>query len=327
MWVIHGWNPYVGTLQELAATGDPAGLIAPVGAPTTHGPVWILFVGAVVGMLRDAGLSSQIVALKLLAAGSILAAALSARAIARVYDSRWAAPALLAIGFNPLFLVEGSGSGHNDVLMAALMLGGIALCARGRSKSGYLLLGLSVGIKFVTAAIVPWLILRQLSRQPRHTRLAAAALAAGLTLAPTLIGYSIFQVNRNVLDGIAAVYEHQTTGGRTVSTTTDVAPSPVAAASDRTGTALSRFVVLLIVYGGLTLAIWRFDDPALYLSCWAIFSMCLAIFGAPVVFAWYMVWPMSASLIRWDRLGLRVNLACATLAVLVVLRYSIPYAR
>ena len=87
MAVIYGLSPYAHTLASLAGLGDPAGLIAPVGASTTHGPVWIALVSALVGALRGAGLWVQVVALKLLAGGAVLAAAVSAREIARVYDA------------------------------------------------------------------------------------------------------------------------------------------------------------------------------------------------------------------------------------------------
>jgi hypothetical protein len=77
----------------------------------------------------------------------------------------------------------------------------------------------------------------------------------------------------------------------------------------------------------LSLAVWRSDTPGLYLSCFALFTMTLIVIGAPVPFAWYMVWPLGASLIRWDRFGLKVNLACTALAVLLLLSYTMPYAR
>ena len=193
MWVIHGWSPYERTLRSLGELGDPAGLMAPVGASTTHGPIWIALVCAIVGLLRSLGLWVQVVALKLVAGAAILAAAISGREVARFYDPRRAELALLAIGFNPVFLIEGPGSGHNDVLMVALMLGGIALCQKGRQRVGYLLVGLSIGIKFVSAAIVPWLIWQQVSRQPPRERLATTALALGLVLAPSVVGYAAFQ--------------------------------------------------------------------------------------------------------------------------------------
>jgi hypothetical protein len=328
MLVLHGWNPYVRTLRSLGEIGDPAGLIAPVAATTTHGPIWIAIVSGVVALLGGAGLWTQVVALKLLAAAALVGAALGGRAAARVYDARNAELALLAIGFNPLFLIEGPGSGHNDVLMVALMLGGIALYLKGRSHLGYFLIGLSVGIKFVTAAIVPWLIIRQLTRQPSANRFRTAVLALGLAFVPTLLAYAAFHVRTNALDGIKAVYEHQTDAIQETPSTTDASRSrPTPGPSGRAPRTLQRAAVLMLLYGVLTVVVWRFDAAGLDLSCWAIFSMTLILIGTPVPFPWYMVWPLSGSLIRWDRIGVKVNLACAALALMLLVQYTVLYVR
>jgi alpha-1,6-mannosyltransferase len=258
----------------------------------------------------------------------VVAAALSGRATARFYDPRNAELALLAIGFNPLFLIEGPGSGHNDVLMVALMLSGIALCLKGRARIGYFVVGLSIGIKFVTAAIVPWLIIRQLSRQPAAKRLSTGVLALGLAFLPTLVAYAAFQVRTNALDGIKAVYEHQTDGVQETPSTTDASRSrPIPAPGGRGPRALWRAVALILVYGALTLVVWRFDATGVDLLCWAIFSMALVLIGTPVPFPWYMVWPLSGALIRWDRLGVKVNLACAALTVMLLVQYTVLYVR
>jgi hypothetical protein len=147
-----------------------------------------------------------------------------------------------------------------------------------------------------------------------------------LVLAPTLVAYAAFHVRTNAFDGIKAVYEHQTDGVQETTSAADVVRTPPAP-SAWTLAALWRSAVLLLVYGGLSVAVWRCDAPGFYLSCWAAFSVTLIVIGAPVPFAWYMIWPLSASLIRWDRLGLRVNLACAALAVVLLAQYSVLFVR
>ncbi len=209
MSILHGWSPYTHTLQSLGALEDPAGMVAPVAATSSHGPIWIALVSAVIMVLRNAGLWAQIVALKLLAGLALLLAALSAREIASFYDRKKAELALLAVAFNPVLLIEGPGNGHNDVLMVALMLGGIALCQKRRPGIGYALLGLSAGIKFVTASIVPWVILEQVRRQPPRERFTTVALALALVLAPSVLGYATFRAELRGFDGIRTVFERQ----------------------------------------------------------------------------------------------------------------------
>jgi hypothetical protein len=327
MAAIYDWSPYDRTLRSLAELGDPAGLIAPVGASTTHGPVWIALVSAVVGLLRSAGLWVQVVALKLLAGAALLAAAVSGREVARSYDPRRAQLALLAIGFNPVFLIEGPGNGHNDALMVALMLAGIALWQKGRTRAGYLLVGLSIGIKFVSAAIVPWLIMEQVVRRKGQRQLAATGLALGLMLAPTAAGYAAFRVNTNALAGIGAVVEHQIGGSQATVPASDAAVSEQSPTRPTTLGVVPRIAVLLAVYAVLSLAVWRSSVPGMYLSCWALFCMTLIVVGAPVAFAWYMIWPLSASLIRWDRYGVTISVACAVLSIFLLARYTAPYVR
>lgn len=323
MLALHGWNPYAHTLQSLAELGDPAGLVAPVPASSTHGPVWVGLVAAVVSVLRSMDLWVQIVALKLLAGMALLAAALGARLVAGSYDKGKAELAFLAVGFNPLFLVEGPGSGHNDVLMAALMLGGIALCNRGRS-AGYLLLGLSAGIKFVTAAIVPWVIWEQVARLPASKRLGAAALATSLALAPNVIGHRVFSAETGVFEGIRTVFERQTVNVASTGETEGIGAPPARSVST---SMLMRGATILLIYVLLTLAIWRTKAPGFYLSCWSVFSMTVMVFAAPVLFPWYIVWPFSTAVIRWDRLGAGATLACAVLALVRLVQYTVPYVR
>ena len=155
MRALHGWNPYTHTLSELAALGDPAAGLIPVPAPSNHGPVWNIAASGLVALLARAGLWWQVTALKALAGLALVIAAFAARELTRVYQPRHAELTLVAVGLNPVLLIEGTGSGHNDIVMVALMLAGLAAHARGSSRAGYLLVGLSGGVKFISLAIVP----------------------------------------------------------------------------------------------------------------------------------------------------------------------------
>ena len=279
---------------------------------------------ATVALLSGAGLWWQILALKILAALALIAAAVGAREIARSYDASRSNLTALAIGLNPLFLIEGPGNGHNDVLMIALLLAGIACCQKERPRAGYLLVGLSIGIKFVSAAIVPWLILEQIRRQ-RQPWLAPVALAIGLSLTPTVLGYLAFSAQTNPLDGIRTVFARQVAADRTA------APASVATGNNpstpsRSGV-LPRAGLLLAVYAALTLMVWRSAVPGRYLACWALFTLTLVVIGAPVPFAWYMIWPFSAAVVRWDQYARVVTATCVVLSVFLLAQYTLLYTR
>ena len=325
MLVMHGWSPYAHTLASLADINDPAGLIAPVAATSTHGPVWIALVSATVALLSGVDLWWQILALKVVAALALIAAAIGAREVARSYDIGRSNLTALAIGLNPLFLIEGPGNGHNDVLMIALMLAGIALCQKERPRAGYLLVGLSIGIKFVSAAIVPWLILEQIRRHRREPSLAPVVLAVVLSLTPTVLGYLAFSAQMNPLAGMRTVFARQVAAEETT------VPAAVTTGTNqstfsRSG-ALPRASLLLAVYAALTLMVWRSAVPGRYLSCWALFSLTLVVIGAPVPFAWYMIWPFSAAVLRWDKYARVVTATCVALSVFLLAQYTLLYAR
>jgi hypothetical protein len=325
MLVMHGWSPYAHTLASLADINDPAGLIAPVAATSTHGPVWIALVSTIVALLSGAGLWWQILALKVLAALALIAAAVGAREVARSFDAGRSNLTALAIGLNPLFLIEGPGNGHNDVLMIALMLAGIVFCQRERPRAGYLLVGLSIGIKFVSAAIVPWLILEQIRRHRRQPWLAPAVLAIVLSLTPTVLGYLAFSAQTNPLAGIRTVFARQVAADEPASPASVPTQSNPSTPS-RSG-ALPRVGLLLAVYAALTLMVWRSAVPGRYLSCWALFSLTLVVIGAPVPFAWYMIWPFSVAVLRWDSYARVVTASCVVLSLFLLVQYAIIYAR
>jgi len=57
--------------------------------------------------------------------------------------------------FNPLIIIESLVSGHNDILMMMVALGGFWFLLKKKYLLAWLMLGLSVGIKFATAVLIP----------------------------------------------------------------------------------------------------------------------------------------------------------------------------
>src|SRR5207248_2362619 len=100
------------------------------------------------------------------------------------------------------FLLEGPGSGHNDLVMLCLLLAGVALCLRGRYALGILSIGLSAGVKFITGAFVPWMYLERLPRQPGR-RVLLLALTGLLAAAPIALAYLPFWRGLATLGGLA----------------------------------------------------------------------------------------------------------------------------
>ena len=124
LFALYGQNPYRCLPTYLAAVGDPVSRYLVWNVPSIYGPVWARFEIAGVELLRAEGLWPQIVALKLVQAGALVVAALAGRRITQLLSPGRENLTLLAIGLNPLLLLEGPGSGHNDILMVSFLLVG-----------------------------------------------------------------------------------------------------------------------------------------------------------------------------------------------------------
>ncbi len=98
---------------------------------------------------------------------AVLAASLSVR------------PAFAAafVGWNPLLALHFGGGGHNDAVMMLLVVGALALAARGRPNVAGVAWIAAIGIKWVAAA---FLVLWAIDRVRRRERVGLAGLGAGV---------------------------------------------------------------------------------------------------------------------------------------------------
>jgi hypothetical protein len=305
MHVLSHLDPYRTTLLSYRSTGDPAAIAAPWDTPTPYGPVWSLASSLVVAALARASLVAQLVALKLLAGFGLVAAAWLASRIAGTENGRRAGFALLAVGLNPLVLIEGPGIGHNDVVMIAAMLGAVWLFMSRRPKTGALALGFSAGIKYVTASMAPWL----LADEARERRLRAAdiALCAALFAVPFVASALLLRTSPVT----AAAAFKWFTGS----------PSAMTALAPQSRL-WAKAVALLVVYALLSVWLWREGRRGDYLLAWPLFALCiLALFGRP--YPWYMIWPAIVVMTRWDRRHTLLALVCAGISAVLMARYGI----
>jgi Glycosyltransferase family 87 len=177
---VHDANPYRDAPQDFPR--DPA--LRFVGtdwrdSTTVYGPAFTL---ASEPIARAAGSSSDAAAwiYKSFAAVAILAAAgLAARL------SRRPALALAFVGWNPVVAVHFGGGGHNDALLALLVVGALAAGAVGRRQLAGVCWALGVFVKWVPLVLLPLRALeaRAHRRAVGHTGFAlAAAVLAGLAV-------------------------------------------------------------------------------------------------------------------------------------------------
>ncbi len=152
----HHANPYVATPADFP--GDPlSALVGPKwrSTPAVYGPAFTVLSGGITKAV--ASVPNLIVAFRLLAAAASLATLLVVASLARRLRPERAAFAAAALGLNPVVLFQSVGSGHNDLLVALSVAGGLALLVSRRELLATAALTLGTLVK--ATAVVPLLLL------------------------------------------------------------------------------------------------------------------------------------------------------------------------
>jgi hypothetical protein len=305
--VLYGMNPYVTTQKALRALGDPTGrfLIWNIGSP--YGPLWTALSAAVVWLTRGA-LFAEVVVMKLVAGGAVVVTALFGRRIAERLAAGRGDLTLMAIGLNPLFVIEGAGNGHNDFVMMAFVVASIDAALAGRTRRALLLAGLGGAVKFLPLALVPWILLRELGSGPAPwgARVRAAAAGALTAALPLVVAFLPYWAGRGTLRGLEARW----TSSQTTASNAKLALAIEAA-------------TLLATY--LATTVWAArGEPARLLSAWMIVAGVVFFVAAGVWLPWYVSWIWIVALLRWDGRKAVVSHLAFCLAVVLTLRYSVP---
>ncbi len=328
LFVLYGRNPYVFGPETLAHNGDPISRFLIWDAPTIYGPLWTWIEISVAALLRHGGVWTQVLAMKLLAAGALLATALAGRRItARLAPGRENVT-FLAIGLNPMLLLEGPGSAHNDLVCFAFLLWGAALFFDKKYLPAALLLGLSVSIKPITLALLPWAFLEYARlEQGRSRRQVLGALAAAplLVLLPLVVFFAPLWAGPSTL--ASAQLRMSFMQGESYVTRAALLHSWFAAHGLGPGlgsllTSLIQNWMLIVLYAALTAWLWRAPCVGGWLLAWAVFSVGVMFLFLKPPFPWYITWFWPICLLRWDRLHLGLSAACLCLSLLMTFGYG-----
>jgi hypothetical protein len=187
--VLHGADPYTQVQGQFA--DDPfMPMTYFLPWPSWYGPLWTLLSGGVAQIVGER-LGLAVLVFRLLAIAGALASAWLILAIARRLAPERAAQAAAFLLWNPLLVLETGLSGHNDAIVAALLLLGLWLSLRGRPVAGALgLLGAAL-IKLATGLLLPLYllaVLRSLKDWPDRARYLAQVGVASLAQIGLLYG-------------------------------------------------------------------------------------------------------------------------------------------
>ncbi|HVV52273.1 MAG TPA: hypothetical protein VHO06_21570 [Polyangia bacterium] len=301
--VVHHLNPYLATQNELVRLGDPTAPFLKWGIASPYGPLWTLVSLAVTAPLAGAALGVQVVAMKLVAAGGLLALAAAGRALAERIAPGRGPTAFAALALNPFFFIEGPGNGHNDLVMAAGALFALVAAADRRWWRAFLLVGCAGAIKFVPLLLGPWLVVRAARARGASTPRTIAFLAGSgaVVLAPLVASYLPFWRGLATFGGLQQRWIDR--GG---------AHGAVATA----GAALG----LAALTAGA--ALWSARDLGRLVFAWVVASAAALVLFAGAWFPWYWIWPWGAALVLWDRRGRTASILLYCLVVGLSLRYA-----
>jgi hypothetical protein len=240
----------------------------------------------------------------------LLAAAAAARRAARAIDPGGGDlagdAAFFAVALNPLLLLEGPGSGHNDLAMLALVLTAFAAVAAGRPRMAALAVGGAAAIKLVPLLLVPWLAWTAAwtARDRRRPWRSAAGLAA-LALVPLLIALLPFWSGAATFNGLVAWWRE----------------------GHRSGGGTAGLLLLPLAYAAISWTVIRTSrDPVAGLAAgWALGSGAAIAFGAATWFPWYSSWPLAGLALRRQRRHALATAAVMLLAGLFTALYAGPF--
>ncbi|HMF12230.1 MAG TPA: polyprenol phosphomannose-dependent alpha 1,6 mannosyltransferase MptB, partial [Gemmataceae bacterium] len=188
---VRGGNPYADAPALRA--DDPYLQHAPY-SPSPYGPLWVLLSSGV-ATIGGTHLGPTVLMFRSVAISGVLAAAALIWSCLRRIAPQQCARGLVFFLWNPLVVLEAGLSGHNDMVMLALLITAVWLHMRGRPVAASIAWCCSALVKFVTGVLLPLyllLVLRGLpSRRARYrflgTVLVGVILACGLGLAWTRI--------------------------------------------------------------------------------------------------------------------------------------------
>lgn len=272
----HHLNPMATPQSRLLALGDPVGPYLGGDVPSPYGPLWSGLSVALVGLTSAAGLVGQVLGFKVLMAVALVAAALAGRRAGDAIAPGRGPLVFAALAFNPLLLLEGPGTGHNDAAVLALVLGGFAALAGHRPRLAALSVGGGAAIKLVPVLLLPWLVWA--TAQRRGAR--AAAQVAALGALPIILAVVPFWAGRATFAGLAAWW-----------------------GEGHHGAGASPWMIVLAggSYAAITWFVARAPELPALATGWALAASAAIAFAAGSWFPWYFAWPLGGLLLRGDR--------------------------
>lgn len=331
-------NPYVATGMTIPA--DPlVGYTHWRTVSTRYGPVWTLI------SIPPAAVGSQsvlvtVLAFKVVAATFNLVNGLLVFRLARRLTGGDGVLPLLLYAWNPLILIETAGSGHNDAVMMTFALLGILLVVRERLLLGLAFLTLSAMVKYVTAFLLLFVVVRALARERIYQQWAGLLARMGGVVSTVVAAcYLPFVLASDGLQQFLTAAAPLTNSVRNPihlllgsALTTALASSGDgqwvrATAEMYLGLGLYAILALLLLLMARAVILQKPDWPQV-LERWGIASLVYLVLVYGGNLPWYLISPLTTTFVGpHTRTNLRLNAIVIGLGIIWMLAYArlIPY--
>ena len=303
-WVVAemGASPYV---LPAGAFGDYPGRELTRGANgfalSPYGAIWTQIERLTVEA-SGGSLWVGIVLFKVYAAIASIAIVLLTAAISRRLESSQGSWAIIAVGANPLLLIEGAGMGHNDVIALAVVVLGIWLQLRVMDKKwvGLTILGLASLIKVTVApailVLVHWLL--RVRKSLGETCLTLAKVAVPVILMLIIAGAPFISQVRDIplLFAFANVNLGYELGLTPVNFVSTILVDRFASAGVEVSASGIKAVVLAVSLGlGASASLWMLSRSRTWESYIGTLGPIYLIATVVVSYwrPWYVLWPLS----------------------------------
>jgi hypothetical protein len=274
--------------------GHLLGAVSPFWRHTTapYGPLFLGLVSAIAGATGPNLVAGILLVRALEVAGVVLLAVFVPR-LARTFGTDACRATWLAV-ISPLALAELVAAGHNDALMAGLMVAGVTLSRERHPLAGLALCSLAATIKVPAGLAVLFILIswaRTLPARPARLRFLAEGVAIALALGGAVsaaTGLGVGWISTTLLSTPGKVHlaiTPVTAFGWTLARLLHTAGVMVSASRLESGFGDAALVAIAAL--AVTLA-WRarFDNFVTYLGV----VLLAAAFGGPAAWPWYFCW-------------------------------------
>lgn len=298
---IHGANPYV--VGPSAFPTDPfVSFVGPkwLGSPSVYGPAFTTLSALIARLVGT--VEGTIVVYRAIAIAASLATLGVIVPLARRLAPGRESLAVVAFACDPVILLHSVASGHNDLLVALGIAGGLALVARGRPTLAASLLTLATLIKAPAALPLALSVVAVATAAPRGRRWRAAAPPVSASVAIGSVFALPYMQREDPTLGLAGLATHEgwLAPSRFVRRIADLVPGVPLGGAVRAAFALALMIAVVAIAVALArrlrvVPIERREDLAVHAAelgaAWGWALLALMLLG-PVLLPWYVAWSL-----------------------------------